>query len=80
MSLDPLSALMTTATRSPEMSGADWEIELARLAQRNRAIQSCVTGNLDVDVLLDLLAEHCIDPDEWIEVSEENLSQILIYG
>jgi hypothetical protein len=34
---------------------------------RQTAIQDCIEGTVDTDYLLDLLAEHCIEPSEYVD-------------
>lgn len=67
----------TTATRLPEMSLQDWEAEAARLFDRQKAIAAVCNGQLESDVLFDLLAEDGIDPHAWAENSIENIEFIL---
>ena len=71
--------LLTEATRQADMNDQDWRNELAKLVQRNKAIDAACRGEMPVDSLMDLLAEHLIDPIAWQEAAIEN-AEVLIYG
>jgi hypothetical protein len=71
--LDLVLPFSTYLTASPDMSEADLKLECRRLFERQQAIGSWLDGKLPHDVLLDMLAEHQIDPYQWAEVSLDNV-------
>lgn len=47
--------------------------EIPRLWQRQKALDGLIDGTVDEADMEDLLADHGINPHEWVEVGEENL-------
>lgn len=62
---------------SADMSPEDYSAECARLFARQQAIDQVLHGELDDDVLYDLLAEDDIEPTEWAEQAIENVEFLI---
>lgn len=76
--MDPALAFETFFEPVAGMSASELATELQRLYDRQRAIAALLRGELPVDYVEDMLAEHGIDPYDWAEIAEGNL--ILMLG
>lgn len=72
-----LAPFCTFFTPTPDMSLADIQSEIAKLYQRQKAIDAVVHGEMDEDELYDLLMEHAIDPEDWAETVADNIEILL---
>lgn len=59
----------------PDFSQQDLQAEIARLFQRQRAIDALLRGEMAADTLGDMLAEHGIDPYSWMSESLDNVAE-----
>lgn len=60
----------------PDFDDADVQAEVVRLFERQRAIASLVSGNLDANTLLDLLDYQGFNPTEYVDCIEDNLNYV----
>lgn len=72
-----LAPFCTFLTPSPDLNPGELQAEIARLYERQKAIDAMVHGELDAETLLDLLEDHGIDPEQWIETSIANIEYIM---
>lgn len=72
---DLFLALSPLQNQSALDGQADWspEEEWQRYVQRQTALASMLTGEIDPDQFLDILESHDIDPDQYLEETEETL-------
>lgn len=72
---DLFLALSPLQNQSALDGHADWspEEEWQRYAQRQTALAAMFTGQLDPDSFLDILESHLIDPNQYLEETEETL-------
>lgn len=63
----------TLAIEHHGQSLADMQAESIRLFERQRAIDAMLRGEVDFEYLLDMLAQHGIDPTAYNDCVESNL-------
>ena len=74
-----LAPFCTFLTPSPDWSPSELQAEVARLYERQKAIDAMIHGELDIETLLDLLENHGIDPEQWIDTSIKNIEYMIEY-
>lgn len=72
--------LLTVAHHLPGMSREEWATEVQAMYRRNQAISACITGELPPSDLLETLAAYCVDPDDYLSDTEQNLKALGLYG
>lgn len=70
MGIAPFSTWFTPVAG---MNQGEIQAEIARLYQRQKAIDAVLHGEMDEDDFFCLLAEHEVDPDEWAATSIANV-------
>ncbi len=74
MDLAPFSLV---TPEHPDWNQADQANEFARYCQRQRAIQDCLEGKRSPDEVLDMLADHMVDVDAYLEEVSQNVAAVL---
>lgn len=72
-----LAPFCTFLTPHPDLSPGELQAEISRLYERQKAIDAMVHGELDLESLLDLLEDHEIDPEQWINTSISNIEYLM---
>ena len=73
--MDALLPLLTLELEDPDMNSSDREAEFNQLMLRNSAIQSCFTGRMSADELLEILDATDVDVDDYVDKACENMEQ-----
>ncbi len=68
-----LAPFTTEAIERPDQSLADMQAESIRLFERQRSIDALLRGEVDAETVLDMLAEHEIDPAAYVDCVRSNL-------
>lgn len=73
--MDRLLPLLTIDLEDPDMNSSDIESEFNQLMLRNSAIQSCFTGRMSADELLDILESTDCDPVDYVDKAVKNMEE-----
>lgn len=74
---DPIALFGLVAPDHPDWSLSDQAAEFARYCERQRAIRDCLEGKRPPDEVLDMLAEHLVDVDAYLQEVSQNVAAVL---
>ena len=63
-----------------DMSEADIKIEAEKSVQRALMTQQFIDGEIDVETFLDFMAQQGYEPEELLDVAEQNLEFVINEG